>query len=439
MNDLKIASAVKAVALASASLLVVFAAGCGTGLSTAVAPPFAMPAGSVSGVFMGGQQPVNHVALQLYAVGTTGYGSAATPLLAANSTFTSATGNFTFPAFTCPTPTSLIYLVGVGGQPIAASGNMPAVTNNNLALMAGLGQCQNVLNQFINVNELTTVGTIWALSPFMSGVANIGSSSSNAVGIANAFASINKVVNTANGLVSGPALPTGATLPIAEINTLADILEQCVNLGGGTASDTSTGCGKLFSYTTVGGVAPSDTITAAMNIAQNPAQNVAQLNSLRSASPVFTPTLSINTPPTDWTIAITFVGGGLDCAAGRGYGPGGQRLGCESGQLECVEVRSAGQCVVACCGIHGGRDQCAEGLGDRSEWAGLGGEHGQLDDYGACVVRHLGHGVYGQWIERAELDRDRCDGERVCCQPAWEQHQCVHADGDAGRGIALYG
>ena len=99
--------------------------------------------------------------------------------------------------------------------------------------------------------------------------------------------------------------------PLTEINTLGDILEQCINSGGGTGA--STNCGMLFNLApnSTGTVFPTDTITAVMNIAQNPGRNVASLNKLRSASPVFQPALDVNSPPNDWTIAITYTGGGL--------------------------------------------------------------------------------------------------------------------------------
>jgi streptogramin lyase len=190
----------------------------------------------------------------------------------------------------------------------------PAVTNNNLALMVGLGTCGGTdLNNFINVNELTTVASVWALAPFMTGIANIGSSSTNATGLANAFAAINEVVNTANGTTPGPALPAGATLSTTEINTLGDILEQCINSGGGVAGDLN-GCGNLFKYApnSAGPVYPTDTITAVMNIAHSPGRNVANLNRLQSASPVFQPANDVNVAPNDWTIAITYTGGGLN-------------------------------------------------------------------------------------------------------------------------------
>ena len=47
---------------------------------------------------MGAQQPVAGVTLQLYQAGTTGYGSAATPL--GVSVQTTDKGNFDFPSYT---------------------------------------------------------------------------------------------------------------------------------------------------------------------------------------------------------------------------------------------------------------------------------------------------------------------------------------------------
>ena len=287
--------------------------GCGAGVVPAdkAAAPAMVSVAAARGMVMGGQQPVAGVTLQLYQAGTTGYGSAATPL--GPTVQTNAGGNFNLPSYSCAAG-SQVYLVGTGGQPIAATSSSPAVTNNNLALMVGLGTCGGAgLNNFIDVNEVTTVATVWALAPFMTGIANIGASASNATGLANAFAAINEVVTTTNGAVSGPALPAGATLPVTEINTLADILEQCINSGGGVAGDGS-GCGNLFHLApnAAGTVYPTDTITAAMNMAQNPGRNVGALNRLRSSSPVFQPTLDVNAPPNAWTIAITYTGGGLN-------------------------------------------------------------------------------------------------------------------------------
>jgi streptogramin lyase len=298
------------VAGAGALFAMAVLSGCGSSMlapsmsSTSTAStPVTVAAKALQGTVMGGQQPVAGVTLQLYQAGTSGYGSAATPL--GSTATTNAGGNFNLPSYTCA-PGSQVYLVGTGGQP------SPLMTNGNLALMTGLGTCGGTyLSSFINVNELTTVATVWALAPFMINATHIGTSSTNTTGLAEAFAAINQIVATTNGTTPGPTLPAGATLPAAEINTLADILEQCINSSGGTTGDSSP-CGNLFDLApnAAGTVYPTDTIIAAMNIAQNPGRNVANLNKLRSASPVFQPALDVNSPPNAWTIAITYTGGG---------------------------------------------------------------------------------------------------------------------------------
>lgn len=298
--------------------------GCGTGLvgtqNSVTSPGGGLPitaATAPHGEVFGGQQPVSGMSLQLYAAGAGGYGSAATGLFAA-PTLTAANGGFSFPAYTCPTPSTQVYLVGTGGDPIAgnaAAGGNTAV-NPNLALMVALGSCGNLNSGTrIHMNELTTVAAVWALAPFMSGnttsYLNVGTSSTNATGLQLAFQASSEVVNTSVGTFPG-TLPAGATLPTSELNTLADVLEACINSKGGVANDGSTTCGSLFGLTpnTVGTTFPTDTITAAMNIALNPARNVTPLNNLVGGTPAFLPDLG--TAPNAWTVAIQYTGGGLN-------------------------------------------------------------------------------------------------------------------------------
>jgi len=294
--------------LASAAGVALLLSGCGTSTT-----PFSEPApGSntaARGIVLGGQQPVAFSNLQLYTVGSGSYGAAASTFGPAFQT--NASGYFNFPTYTCPGSNPEVFLVGTGGTPISGS------SNANLALIAGLGPCNGVPSiPFITLNELTTVATVWSLSGFMTGPTNIGAPTTNASGLANAFAAINKVVNIQTGAASGPALPAGATLPSTEINALGNILQNCINSAGGSASDTTDGhtngtpCGKLFYLTNIS-TAPTDTITAALNIAHRPSADVAYLNDLQASSPAFLPALNVNSPPTDWTIAINYVGGGL--------------------------------------------------------------------------------------------------------------------------------
>jgi streptogramin lyase len=325
---------------ACATLAMAVMTGCGVGVISEALKPATTTAttGSLQGVVMGGQQPVAGVTVQLYQAGTTGYGSAATPL--GPPVQTNAGGNFNLPGYTCA-PGSQVYLVGTGGMPTSV------LTNNNLAMMTGLGTCGGTyLAGFINVNELTTVATAWALAPFMTGIANVGTSSTNGAGLADAFAAINQIVTTANGTLPGPTLPSGATLPLAKINTLGEILLQCVNSGGGTAGDSSL-CGKLFNLApnAAGTVFPTDTITAAMNIAQSPQRSVAAINSLRTGTPQFVPVLDVNAPPNDWTIAITYTGGGLNAPTSIAADAAGAVWVTNSGNASVTKLDNTGAAV----------------------------------------------------------------------------------------------
>jgi hypothetical protein len=175
--------------------------------------------------------------------------------------------------------------------------------------MAALGPCGELgPNTFIIVNELTTVASIWALSPFMSSIAGLGTTPGNITGLTNAFATVNKLVNISGGNLPGPALPPGATIPTQKMNLLADILANCINSAGGIATDTSTPCGALFSAATVNGMAPTDTISAALNLAQN-----LDLGTSLSASVV--PTAPFQpipkSAPSDFALVITYSGGAL--------------------------------------------------------------------------------------------------------------------------------
>ena len=76
------------------------------------------PALHLSGNVHGGQQPVSGSTIQIYAVGTGGLRSAATPLIA-QTVVSDANGNFNVTGdYTCPTPAGQnVYLTATGGNP----------------------------------------------------------------------------------------------------------------------------------------------------------------------------------------------------------------------------------------------------------------------------------------------------------------------------------
>ncbi|MGA2845741.1 MAG: immunoglobulin domain-containing protein [Candidatus Acidiferrales bacterium] len=218
-----------------------------------------------TGTVMGGLVPVCNSTIQLYAVGTTGDGSASTPLLTGAPVHTDSSGNFALPSFTCPTPGSLVYITATGGNPGLAAG-----TNNAaILLMSALGACSTVTSaKQIVINELTTVATVFALETYMTSPTEIGSSSADAADLAKDFASVNELVDTTAGTTPGPALPAGDSVTATALNTLSDILAACVETAGGVAGDGSA-CGNLFT-----GATPPAPITGAAQPANSRAPQV---------------------------------------------------------------------------------------------------------------------------------------------------------------------
>ena len=302
--------------MVAVSLGLLITAGCGgmvdEGLNSA------QPGAVLKGNVHGGQQPVALATIQLYAAQATGYGALSQPLIG-STVMTDNNGNFTITGdYSCPAaPNDQVYLV-------ATTGNSGSGANANLALMTALGSCANLLispsTTFISVNEVTTVASAYALTGFMTDYKHVGSSSTNYVGLKNAFATVTNLVDIPTGValavtpayVNAPTGTTSATfrsvVPQAEINTLANIIATCVNTNG--VGGSSTNCATLFGATKPsGGSTPADTIQAALNIALYPGSNVPTLWGLPVATAPFGPTLS--TMPNDWTIALNFIGGGL--------------------------------------------------------------------------------------------------------------------------------
>jgi hypothetical protein len=279
---------------------------------------------ALKGKVMAGNLPVSGANVQLYAAGTTGYGSASSPLVISNGSTTVSTGtdgSFAIPAgYACPAQTTELYLVALGGSPGGAT------SNPELGLMTAIGPCSNLSSSVsIVVNEITTVASIWALVPFTStDYAHIGSSSSNYTnGFANAFATVNNLVDITAGQAFSLTPAGFGTVPQSEINTLADAIDTCAATAGGTPGDGSA-CGAFFVAANVSPVgmgitsnAPTNVLAAVLEVAQYPSNSYGSPNSgaalynLASAAATqpFEPVLNI--APNDWSIAISFTGGGL--------------------------------------------------------------------------------------------------------------------------------
>ncbi|SEF78796.1 hypothetical protein SAMN05421819_1211 [Bryocella elongata] len=288
----------------AASVAMVVMLGCAGTISTTTSTVTTVtPQGAVlQGHVHAGQQPVAGATISLYAASTSGYKASSVSLLTQSVT-TAADGGFSTTSYTC-TSGQQLYLVASGGNPGQG-------VNSSLALMAVLGDCANLgTGASVTLNELTTLASVYALAQFMGSSTALGASATNAMGLAHAMELAQALVNTSSGAAPGTTLPATVTLPAAKLNTLADVLAACTATKGGIANDGST-CGTLFALApSSSGSAPSNTIDAALNIAHQPAKNVARLDALAGSSTAFTPRLS--SAPPDWTMALTCSGGGLN-------------------------------------------------------------------------------------------------------------------------------
>ncbi len=289
-------------AIFSAALMLgacVIFSGCGI-TPTAIAPP----ASALQGTVFGGQQPINNASVVLYAAGASGNGLSAQNLTYPNVITTKSDGTFSISNdYECPSNTTQVYLVAQGGNPGFPSG----ANNAAIDLIAALGDCSTLASTpHIIVNEATTVAAAWALTPFIGSSNNIGSSSSNATGLRNAFMIANSLANITTGAAPGPGLPTGAFTETSKLYSLANALASCVNSDGGS------GCQPLFTAAMQGGTTPTDVFDAAISIVRNPASNVGGVFSASSAQGPFQKALT--SAPHDWTMSITYG----NCTSGCG-------------------------------------------------------------------------------------------------------------------------
>ncbi|MGD0730963.1 MAG: hypothetical protein ABR956_06845 [Terracidiphilus sp.] len=351
--------------LSSSSVLLL--SGCSSAFNTGSSQPLgSVEITGTKGIVHGGQAPVTSSTVQIYEVSAAGagYGAAATPVQQSGSTVTTSTdgnGNWSYPTYTCLSSSDYLYVVSTGGD--AGDG-----TNGALAETAALGQCSNIANVgFVYINEVTTVATAYSLAGFMTNYSSVATSSGNAVGLANAFATFNNLVDLNNGLALKvtPAYATAPTnttpdvfrsiVPYDTINTLADALAGCVNSDG-----TGSACTTLFGVTGNAG----NTSDAVLYIAHHPslggAANLATLVGLATPSSPFQPTLT--STPNDLTLTLNFTSGGLGgvnshSASGAGYiaidGSGNVWIP-NSGQVSVSELNNLGAPLSPTTTVNGG-------------------------------------------------------------------------------------
>lgn len=276
-------------------------AGCSVQNASKNTSPVALA--SISGTVHGGQQPVSNARVYLFAVTQGGYGAQANSILNnPGYVVTTSGGGFNITGdYTCPS-NSQVYLAATGGNPGLAAGS----NNASITLLAGLGSCSALsASTNVTINEVSTAAMAYAMSSFMSNYTQAAVSGTNVTGVARAMASIPNMINVASGTVLATTPGGNGAVPVAEINTLANVIAACVNSNGSDGQ-----CASLFAATTpAGGTAPNDTFSALLSIAQNPASKVSQIFNLSSANAPFQPSLA--SAPNDWSVAINYTGGGL--------------------------------------------------------------------------------------------------------------------------------
>jgi RHS repeat-associated protein len=259
-----------------------------------------------SGDAYGGQQPIAGSHIYLFAVSINGYGSAPISLLQGAGVSLDSSGNgyivsgadggFSISNLyvtNCPTPQSTVYLQIFGGDPGDGSNN-PLI---DLVSVMPYSCSQLPTAPEVNVNELTTVAAAWALLRYATvSTSSFASSSDNSQGLQAAATYANNLVSGFFATVNGTAYNGALNVPVATINTVGDILAECVNSGPGAPACTQL----LAAATPPGGTAPGDTFQAALDIALNPSQNVSNLFYLVPANAPFEPTLSA--APANWDI-----------------------------------------------------------------------------------------------------------------------------------------
>jgi sugar lactone lactonase YvrE len=309
-------------------------AGCSDGLSvSAFQPPTATAVAHLSGNVHGGQQPISGATVQLYAAGTSGNASAATPLIS-KTVLTDANGDFNFTNDYSCAGDPMVYLVALGGNPSSGS----SIDNTAIAQMAVLGDCDtlqaNAAHIFINVNELTTVASVYALSGFLSTYDHVGYAANNRTGFANAVATFNALVSIGSGQPQSSS--SAVTLPSATLISLANSVSACVNSSG----PGSVECSNLLADTTPAhGTAPADEVAALANLAHNPTLGGTALFNLSPTNPPFSPGLTA--APADWTLPIRYTGGGLSLPNGIALDPTGNAWIANEGGNAVTEIATA--------------------------------------------------------------------------------------------------
>jgi DNA-binding beta-propeller fold protein YncE len=262
-------------------------------------------AADLAGSVQGAAKPIAGATVTLYAAGT----GAPTQLARAK---TNDQGAFKLTYGKAPAD-SILYAIARGGTPKAAADKGP---NDAIALLAVLG---GTPPKRVVVNEFSTIASVWTSAQFLKREVLSGMK----LGLRIAAGNVPNLVDLETGglgpVIQDP-LNSSQTAALATFNTLANLLAGCITRVHGDA------CSNFFAVATPpGGVAPTDTLMAAQNIARNPSHQAQSLFALLDAfypvpagklwRPVpFIPYLSF--APSAWTLSLVYAGGGLNSLGG---------------------------------------------------------------------------------------------------------------------------
>jgi len=210
-------------------------------------------------------------------------------------------------------PGSSLYLIASGGIPSAnkAGGNNPAIW-----LLSVVG---NKPPTPVVIDEMTTIASVFTHVQFIVGTSIKGSALALGIAAGNVPNLVDLETGGLGPVIQDP-LNSSQTATLATFNTLANLLAGCITRVHDDA------CNKLFAVATPpGGAAPTDTLTAAQNIARNPAHQAQALFALlddfypvaaggRWRPVPFIPYLSF--APSAWTLSLVYAGGGLNSLGG---------------------------------------------------------------------------------------------------------------------------
>ena len=268
----------RSAALAAVGLI---AAGLTAGAAGSAA---AAPRGVLSGTVRTGSTPLSGSSVALLEAGS------ARPRRL-GSAITGPRGDFRI-SYTRPAGTGVLYVVATGGDRAAPRA---------VQLLSVAGSVGQPLSA-VTVNELTTVGSAYALAQFARGAVVSGPSPGLDNAAATAFNLIAPAAGDASPVIATP--PNGTeTDSLATLRTLADIVAGCTQ-------GTPRSCLRLFlAARPPGGRPPTNTLEAVLDIAHNPTNRAAALFALAKANP-YTPVLSA--APTAWSLSIKYTAGGFN-------------------------------------------------------------------------------------------------------------------------------